>query len=155
MDIEKTIRSYLPQVVHLSLSTSRDNKPWTCEVHFVFDDQLNLYFSSKPSRRHSQEIADNTFVSGTIVTQHFLKQKVRGVYFEGKAQRLTNVDENHSAYLCFAKRFGAGPDMLKEAQEPDGHTFYQISVENYYLFDSYESSPSQKYHLPWGKNPHA
>lgn len=46
MDIEKTIRNYFPQVIHMSLATCADNKPWICEVHYVFDNELNLYFRS-------------------------------------------------------------------------------------------------------------
>lgn len=82
----------------MSLATSNNNKPWVCEVHYAYDDQLNLYFRSKPSRRHSQEIATNPHVAGSIVIQHKLGEKPRGVYFEGIAELLTGVDENHVAY---------------------------------------------------------
>jgi len=85
MDTEKIIRNYLPQVIHMSLATCANNKPWVSEVHFVFDNELNFYFRSTPQRRHSEEIATNPNVAGNIVTQHFLGQKVRGVYFEGLA----------------------------------------------------------------------
>ena len=59
MDIEKLIREYLPQIIHLSLGTSANNKPWVCEVHFAYDESLNLYYRSLTLRRHSQEIAEN------------------------------------------------------------------------------------------------
>ena len=32
--IERIIREYLPQIIHMSLATVKDNKPWVCEVHF-------------------------------------------------------------------------------------------------------------------------
>lgn len=80
-DIEKVIREYLPYVIHMSLATSHGNKPWVCEVHYVFDKDLNLYFMSKSSRRHSKEIEMNEYVAGNIVKQHELGQKPRGVYF--------------------------------------------------------------------------
>ncbi|HLZ15367.1 MAG TPA: hypothetical protein VKQ34_05305 [Candidatus Saccharimonadales bacterium] len=38
LDIEQIIRDYLPDVVHMSLATCKDNKPWVCEVHFAYDD---------------------------------------------------------------------------------------------------------------------
>lgn len=149
MDIEAAIRKYLPQMVHLSLATCVDNKPWVSELHFVYDDSLNLYFRSTKSRRHSQEIAINPFVAGNIVTQHHPGQKVRGVYFEGQAKRLDSVGELHPAYLGYCTRFGTGPAILDEARTEGGHIFYQISVSDFYLFDSYESNPGQKHHLPW------
>jgi len=37
MNIEQKIREYLPQVIHLSLATSSENKPWVGEVHFAYD----------------------------------------------------------------------------------------------------------------------
>jgi hypothetical protein len=40
-DTEKVIREYIQQVIHMSLSTSKDNKPRVFELHFAFDDSLN------------------------------------------------------------------------------------------------------------------
>jgi uncharacterized protein YhbP (UPF0306 family) len=152
MDIEQKIREYLPQIIHLSLATSQDSRPWVCEVHFAYDDSLNLYFRSKPDRRHSLEIVTNPRVAGNIVTQHGVGEKPRGVYFEGTAERLANVDENHPAYTLYCDRFGTGPEILEEDKTDTGHGFYKVTVENFYLFDSRESTPSQKYHLPWSQN---
>ena len=149
MDVEKTIRGYLADVIHMSLATSRNNKPWVCEVHFVFDDDLNLYFRSTEARRHSKDIADNDFVAGNIIAQHTVGQKVRGVYFEGRAELLNDIDENHLAYILYCKRFNLGKAILEEAKMETGHKFYKISVDTFYLFDSRESTPSQKYALPW------
>lgn len=150
MNIEQAIRDYLPEVIHMSLATSKDNKPWVCEVHFPYDQDLNIYFSSLTSRRHSQEIAVNPNVAGNIVTQHVEGQKVRGVYFEGKAELLKNVTSTYSAFLSLQERFGLDEEDLQEAGEENGHHFYKISVETFYLFDSRESKPSQKYELNWG-----
>ncbi len=136
----------------MSLATSKDNRPWVCEVHFVFDDDLNFYFRSTTARRHSQEIAQNENVAGNIITQHSLGEKVRGVYFEGRAALLENINENHPAYKLYCERFGTGKEILDEARTKEGHKFYKISVDNFCLFDSRESGPSRKYELPWGKH---
>ncbi len=149
MNIEETIRQYLPQVIHLSLATSSGNRPCICEVHYVFDDNLNLYFRSKPDRRHSVEIASNRSVAGNIVVQHKIGEKVRGVYFEGTAEKLMNVDMEHPAYTLYCERFGTGPEILEESRTDSGHGFYKITVDTFFLFDSKESDPSQKYELSW------
>lgn len=149
LDIEKLIREYLPDVIHMSLGTCAGNKPWVCEVHYVYDEQLNLYFRSKPSRRHSQEIAVNPNVAGNIVTQHAVGERPRGVYFEGTAELLPGVNEDHVAYKLYCERLGTGPKILEEAAQEDGHKFYKINVSDFYVFDTRESVPSQKYHLPW------
>lgn len=151
MDVEKAIREYVAQVIHLSLATCSDTKPWVCEVHFSYDDRLNLYFRSKPDRRHSLEIASNPNVAGNIVAEHGKNDKPRGVYFEGTAERLIDVDETHPAYTTYCERFDEGPEILEEGKTDAGHGFYKITVENFYLFDARESSPSQKYELSWGK----
>lgn len=148
-DAEKTIRKYLPQVIHLSLATCANNRPWVSELHFAYDDDLNLYFRSKPSRRHSQEIEANPNVAGNIIEQHGLEDKVRGVYFEGRAEMLENVEETDQAYQQIAKRFGKDPEMLDEAKNNDGHKFYKITVTDYYVFDARGKGPSKKLHLKW------
>jgi uncharacterized protein YhbP (UPF0306 family) len=148
-DVEKTIREYLPSVIHLSLATSNHDKPWICEVHYVYDNDLNLYFRSTPLRRHSQEINSNNKVAGNIVQQHGLTDKPRGVYFEGTAKLLENVTKDDVAYKLYCERFGTGESILEEALTTDGHKFYKITVSTFYLFDSRESKPSQKYELSW------
>lgn len=150
-DVEKVIREYLPEVIHLSLATSRNNKPWICEVHYVFDDDLNLYFRSLASRRHSKDIEGNKYVAGNIVKQHLVDQKPRGVYFEGKAELLSGVDENHVGYILYCQRFGTDKEILEEAEKENGHKFYKISVDTFYLFDTIESKPSKKYELKWNR----
>lgn len=151
MNVEQIIREYLTHVTHLSLATSKDNKPWVCEVHFVYDDSLNLYFRSNSKRRHSVEITSNPHVAGNIIREHEVGEKPQGVYFEGIAEMLSNVDEQHPAYIASTERFGHGPAILEAARTEDGSKFYKIAVDTFYLFDAKESSPSQKYELVWGK----
>lgn len=147
MDIEKVIRDYLPQIVHMSLATSKDNKPWVCEVHFAYDDDLNLYFRSLTSRRHSQEIADNPSIAGNIVRQHELGEYPLGVYFEGTAEMLQTGDEQNKAFDLLKARLKVDDDILTEAQNPDGHQFYKITVANWYAFGKLDGEKGQKYKL--------
>ena len=147
--IEDVIRDYLPGVIHMSLATCVDNKPWVSEVHYAYDEELTIYWRSKADRRHSIEIAKNPFVAGTIVEQHGLTDKPRGLYFEGKANVLTNVTEQDPAYIEYCRRFGNGLEILDDAASEGGHQFYKLTVSDYYVFDSRESTPSQKYHLSW------
>jgi uncharacterized protein YhbP (UPF0306 family) len=150
-DVEKVIRKYLPDVIHMSLATTDGNKPWVCEVHFVYDNDLNLYFRSLESRRHSRDIAKNSNVAGNIVEQHNLTMKPRGLYFEGTAELLKDLEINDYVCKLFCDRLSMdGEEIVKDAKH-GGHQFYKISVSSWYLFDSRESKPSKKYHLLWGK----
>ncbi|HUC20485.1 MAG TPA: pyridoxamine 5'-phosphate oxidase family protein [Candidatus Polarisedimenticolaceae bacterium] len=147
MNIEQTIRDYLPQIPHMSLATVSGNAPWVCEVHFAYDDSLNLYFRSLPSRRHCREIAANPNVAGNIVTQHPLNLAPRCVSFEGTAKQLTGGDEEATAFECLSERLGIPAKVMEEAKRE--HHFYKLSVNKYYLFDARDTKPSQKFELAW------
>lgn len=149
MNIEELIREHIDKTLHLSLATCVDNKPWVCEVHFAYDDDLNLYFRSKPERRHSKDIDINQYVAGNIVQQFALEDSVVGVYFEGVAQKLTDVDVTHEGYKAMNKRNIAGVDTIEEAKTSDGHQFYRIIVKKWALFGSFDGRTSQKYELEW------
>ena len=145
--VDKIIREYLSNIVHMSLGTCVDNTPWVCEVHFVYDDELNLYWRSKASRRHSQEIAQNPRVAGNIVRQHDLEEAPVGVYFEGRAVQLSGVQVGDSVYQLFADRFAVGPEIIDDANSEDGHQFYKVTVDKMYVFGAFDGQPSQKYQL--------
>lgn len=147
MDVEKTIREYIKPLVHLSLATTSDGAPWVCEVHYAYDDDLNIYFLSLATRRHSQEIAANPKVAGNIVRQHSLGEAGIGVYFEGTARMLEPGGEQNAAFACLKARLGVGEKMLEEAKRDDGHKFYKITVDNWYVFGKFDGQPSQKYQL--------
>jgi uncharacterized protein YhbP (UPF0306 family) len=149
MDVEKVIRDYLPQIIHLSLGTSKDNKPWVCEVHFAYDEDLNLYFRSLTSRRHSHEIAENPNVAGNIVRQHQLDEYPTGVYFEGKATKLDQGTDQDKAFEAIKARLAADNDILEEAKRPDGHQFYKITVDTFYVFGKFSDEGGKKYELKW------
>ena len=149
MDIEQIIREYIDKSLHMSLATSRDNQPWVCEVHFVYDDELNLYFRSLPSTRHSQEIAANPNVTGNIVRQHALEDYPHAIYFEGTATLLDDKEQQRNILPLFEKRLGADESILAEAQKEDGHKFYKITVENWYAFGKFGGDKGQKYELRW------
>lgn len=151
LDVEKVIREYIGNVIHMSLGTSANNKPWVCEVHFAFDENLNIYFRSLTSRRHSQDIAGNAQVAGNIVESHGMQDRPRGVYFEGTAELLSDVSEDSEAYQAVNQRFSLGTKILDESTNEEGHQFYKITVSDFYLFDARESKPSQKYHLEWNR----
>ncbi|MDO8335314.1 MAG: pyridoxamine 5'-phosphate oxidase family protein [Candidatus Saccharibacteria bacterium] len=149
MNIENFIREYLPNVIHLSLATSADNKPWVCEVHFAYDDDLNLYFFSTTDRRHCEELRNNKYVAGNIVKQHAMGEKPRGVYFEGVAEQLENVDENHIAYKTYAARY---PEFRHWEKLGGDSRLYKIKVSDYYIFDvTGQIQPPGKHQLSWKK----
>ena len=150
MDVEQTIREYLPQVMHMSLATVSASRPWVCEVHFAYDDALNLYFRSQTSRRHSQEIAANANVAGNMAVQCGVGEFCKGVVdFEGTAKLLAPGPEQDKAYACISKRLGLGEKILEEAGREDGAKFYQITVTNWAVFGKFDGEKPAKSELSW------
>ena len=147
--IESIIREYLPQIIHMSLATVHENMPWVCEVHFSYDDDLNLYFGSSSKTRHAQEILANPNVAGNIVTQHHKNQAVRCVDFEGTAEMLTAEVAERYAYPAHVARNGESQWLLNEIRKDGDMRFFRIKVKNFYVFDSYEGERT-KNKLVWG-----
>lgn len=149
MDREAIIREYIDKSLHLSLGTCIDNKPWVCEVHFVYDNHLNLYFRSLRSRRHSQEIANNSHVAGNIVKQHSIDEYPHAIYFEGTATIVEDEAEKLRIFPYFQSRLGARKEILEEARKEEGHQFYKVTVTAWYAFGTFGQSSGQKVELQW------
>mgnify|MGYP000944418009 CR=1 FL=1 len=149
VNVEKVVREFIDKTVHLSLATIGSNAPWVSEVHFANDDNLNVYFRSLKSRRHSQEIANNPNVAGNIIDKYGLGEPVVGVYFEGVAELLPAGNEQNIAADCLKTRLGITDDIVDEAASEDGHQFYKITVTNWYVFGRFGGTSGQKYKLEW------
>ena len=147
LDIEKIVREYVDKYLHMSLATVSGDKPWVCEVHFVYDEDLNLYWRSLVTRRHSQEIAANPNVAGNIVRQHALDEYPHAVYFEGTAKLLEDVQEQEKILPLFISRIGADESAIEDASKENGHKFYKVTVENWYAFGKFGGDKGQKYQL--------
>jgi uncharacterized protein YhbP (UPF0306 family) len=151
MNVEEIIREYVNKTVHMSLATSRDNKPWVCEVHFAYDQDLNLYFVSKLETRHCQEIASNPVVAGNIVKQHELTELPHGIYFEGQAEAITEPTEEDIDRYC--QRLGRNSEELAaQLKAKDERAMFKISVKNWAAFGKFDGDALAKYELEWHKS---
>ena len=67
-----------------------NNKPWLCNVWYVMDNDNNIYFMSRETRRHSKEIEQNPNVSCTFHKwfDEGLGQKGQAVIVGGTAEKL-------------------------------------------------------------------
>lgn len=149
LDVEKVVREYIDKSLHMSLATSAGDKPWVCEVHFAYDENLNLYFRSLKTRRHSQDIANNPNVAGNIVRQHDLGEYPHAIYFEGTAAHIGDAAEVDEIFPLFQKRLQLDQTAVEEAKNADGHQFYKITVSNWYAFGKFEDDKGEKYKLAW------
>ncbi len=146
--IEEKIRELIILTPHMSLATVKDDKPWVCEVHFAYDDALNLYFVSKQTTRHCLEITKNTNVAGNIVKQHPLTEAPSGLYFEGT---VNEINPTEAEINCYCSALNRDVQQLREQlKEPNGHRMYKISVYNWAVFGNIDGNGHAKYELHWG-----
>ena len=151
LNLEQVVREYIEKSIHMSFATAKDNRPWVCELHFTYDDDLNLYFRSLKTRRHSMEIAENPYVSGTIIKQHQPGESPHGIYFEGTAKLCDDPSEFQRIYEFFKRRLGSAEAIVEEAKREDGHQFYKVTVSDWYTFGKFGGDSIEKRHLPWAK----
>jgi uncharacterized protein YhbP (UPF0306 family) len=148
-ELEKIIREYVTKTPHMSLATVSGNKPWVCEVHFAADDDLNLYFVSKPATRHCQEIEANPNVAGNIVKQHALTESPNGIYFEGQAKAIEASPEEVNRYC---EVLGRNADDLAAWLKDGSSRMYKINAENWSAFGNFAGTGNTKYVLRWSKS---
>ena len=75
-----------------------------------------------------------------------------GVYFEGVCKKLEPGEELDAAFKALNGHFQIGEEKLEEAKDPNGHQFYKISVENWYVFGNLDGQGAKKYQLAWHRN---
>ena len=152
VDVEQVVRDNIDRTVHMSLATVSGDQPWVSEVHFAYDDTLNLYFRSLASRRHSQEIAANSHVAGSIIDNFPLGATgIVGLYFVGTASLIVDDTEKRRACEIIATRLGGDANALyEEASQPDGHQVYKIAVSEWSVFGRFDADRGAKYSLKWG-----
>ncbi|MEK7186412.1 MAG: pyridoxamine 5'-phosphate oxidase family protein [Patescibacteria group bacterium] len=103
MDLRKLIEDYLREAKLMQLSTAVNNQPWTCSVWLAADKDLNIYWFSSTTRRHSKEVMKNPKVGGAIVLPHTPKDPPRGLQFEGTAELLTKKSDIQKSPFCLRR----------------------------------------------------
>lgn len=152
-ELRELIEEYISEAKLMQIATSKDNKPWVATVWFVSDESLNLYFLSRESRRHSLELKQNQNVAGTIVIPHIIGsgQKVRGVQFEGIAERC-NEAEIEKIHKIYMEKFPTAESVQKGTTQNLNATakFYTVHPKLMILFDevNFPNQPRRELVLP-------
>ena len=150
MRLRELIYSYFNEYSLISVASCNQNTPWTCNLYFAFDEDLNLYFISRIGRRHSEEIRNNPNVAATIC-QPYSKPFVtpaRGIQLEGKAIQIEDPESAEAAFALYMKRF---PDSIKyhktftDVTGAADRRIYQIIPARIVLFDeeNFSANPQQ------------
>ncbi len=86
-DIKKLILEVLQKGYLMSLGTYDEGGVWVCDVIYIFDEDLNIYWMSKSDRRHSKAIGASPDVAGTITISAQGEYNL-GIQFAGTAEKI-------------------------------------------------------------------
>lgn len=123
----------------MQLATCANNQPWLCNVWYVIDDDDKIYWISRETRRHSQEIAKNPKVSCTFHKwfDGGLGQKGKSLVIAGNARQMTPSEINRP-YALYLERYPKLSDFqsLEASQDGSGdHKFYEVTPTEIVWFD--------------------
>lgn len=99
---EKRIVDFIRKHHVVSLATSDENIPWVCHCFYAYMKEENwLVFTSDEQTRHVREVMANPLVSGGIVLETSVVNKVQGVQFSGVMRRPSEEEKGRvtRAYL--------------------------------------------------------
>ncbi|HXY18019.1 MAG TPA: pyridoxamine 5'-phosphate oxidase family protein [Candidatus Nitrosopolaris sp.] len=146
MEIPELIKNYLQEVKVMQLATTRNNQPWACSVHFVFDDKFNLYWMSTKERRHSREIIDNNLVAATIPIKYPVNPLV-GISVEGGAEIVDRLQAQDLIKL-YDDRFGLSDKFKSDYfMGTQAHELFKLTPRLYVLYDeiNFLDNPRQEW----------
>ena len=143
-DLRQTYRDYIVDIGLMQLATvdQETNRPWLCSVWYVMDDEDNVYWCSRKTRRHSQEIGDGGYATCTITKNYNegLGQKGRALILSGDAS-LVPQDKIEFVYDLYAQKYNKTESMQSFETFLNGsgvHFFYQITPDQIVWWDELE-----------------
>ena len=108
MQIDQEIIHFLNDHHLLTLATSQNNKPYCCNLFYVYDQLSNqLIFSTETKTKHAQEFICNTNVAGSIALETKEVSKIQGVQLLGtilelKGEHLRIAKEQYIKAFSYA-----------------------------------------------------
>jgi uncharacterized protein YhbP (UPF0306 family) len=137
-DAKQLVKKYLDQMNIMQLATSVGDLPWVCNLHFYADNEANLYWISKPDRRHSLEINDNPNAAAAILVHENTPEEnyVIGISIAGRAEPIKGLPPPEVTH-AFMKKHGHKSSLADEiASGENSHQFYRLTARTIVLFDS-------------------
>ena len=115
--IDKRIIDFIQEHHLLTLSTSKENIPYCCNVFYIYDEKNNsLIFSSDTKTKHAQDFMENPEVAGTIALETKDVEKIQGVQLLGKITELKGGELNN-ATKQYLKEFPYAEKMKPQLWE--------------------------------------
>ena len=82
--MDKKIIDFINEHHVLTLSTSNNNKPYSCNCFYAYLPDENMFVcTSDEKTKHVQDIRKNNYVSGSVVLETKIVGKIQGIQFNG------------------------------------------------------------------------
>lgn len=118
----------------MQLATLHESKPWICTVWFVYDEDLNIYWLSLPSRRHSQDIDLNPEVAAAVVIKP--DDPTIGLQIQGRAEIVTNPELANQVMSKYVAKYGQGDKFYANLLAgTNKHQLYKLRLSEVTVFD--------------------
>ena len=147
MEVRKVIAQYLQDAKLMQLATISGDKPWVSSVWFAADNEFNIYWFSSITRRHSNEVGENSSIAASIVLPQTPSDPPRGLQIEGIGEVLSDNDDIAKARGLYAGRIFDAVKidaLMASAERP--HRFYRLRPNRIVLLDpvNFSDSPTQE-----------
>lgn len=116
-EIKSLIQEVLEKGYLMSLATVDSGGVWVCDVIYIFDEDLNIYWMSDPNARHSQAVIKNPQMAGTITVSAQGENNL-GIQFEGISKKIEGARYD-LAVKHFAKRKKLQPAETEDVLQGD------------------------------------
>jgi uncharacterized protein YhbP (UPF0306 family) len=112
-EVRKIADELLREGYLLSLCTVDESGPWVCDLVYVSDDEMNLYWKSQERSRHSTAILNNPRAAASISVSNKPGEANAGLQIAGEVEKVEAVsrlvEERHNM-----KKRSAVPEQDKE-----------------------------------------
>jgi uncharacterized protein YhbP (UPF0306 family) len=135
MTVEEIVRTSIAKANIMQLGTTAGNQPWICTVHFYADEDLNFYWCSDVTRRHSKELENNSKAAAYFLVHENTPDEdyVIGISVEGTAELLKENPE--AACKGYCQKLGK-PDETLRALLSSQKAMYKLTPKNFVLFNN-------------------
>ncbi len=137
--IVKSIYEILEENILLTLSTIKNNEPYSCSAYYVFDKNFNLYIWTEKESTHSKNISKNPLVAVNIAnTSQKFGSELKGLQMHGGA-KIVSGPELIKAGTLYVARFPKVSKYVKKIKDFVSKEFeseiYKIEIKEIKLLD--------------------
>jgi uncharacterized protein YhbP (UPF0306 family) len=111
-DTTQIIRAFLETQSTLALATvNAQGSPQIAPLFYVSDEQLNLYWLSAPSSRHSMNLVAHPAVSAAVYPSVWQAADIVGLQIEGEARPIGDDRIREQILNLYLRKFQVPPEF--------------------------------------------